>query len=188
MGVGPPNHHAIIYCCEANSRRAALAPAQSRTNLGHISVSSYYTKQFSLPHHAQHIQPYPSHRWTGQILLVESPPIPAHPAPIPWRFSGCQINTQTTQSCNSPLPVSPPPTDLHTGSGRDSPPILNSLPTHTSSTVPTPSTSPVLQEPFHVTITQPCYPTPHRFYTPISLGLGKINLAFPRIQAGVSAV
>ena len=114
MGVGPPNHHAIIYCCEANSRRAALAPAQSRTNLGHISVSSYYTKQFSLPHHAQHIQPYPSHRWTGQTLLVESPPSPAHPAPIPWRFSGCQINTQTTQSCNSPLPVSPPPTDLHT--------------------------------------------------------------------------
>ena len=98
-------------------------PTQSRTNLGHISLSSYYTKQFSLPHHAHHIQPYPSSRWTGETLLVELPPIPAHPAPIPWRFSDRQITSLTIQASNSPLPVNPPPTDLHTGSTRDSLPI-----------------------------------------------------------------
>ena len=100
-----------------------LPPAQSRTNLGHISLSSYYTKQFSLSHHAHQIQPYPSSRWTGETLLVELPPILAHPTPITWRFPDCQITALTTQAPNSPLPVNPPPTDLHTGSRRDSPPI-----------------------------------------------------------------
>ena len=130
-----------------------LAPAQSRTNLGHISLSSYYTKQFSLPHHAHHIQLYPSSWWTGETLLVALPPIPAHPAPIPWRFPDCQITALTNQAANSPLPVNQPPTDLHTGSRRDSPPIVSSQPTHASSTLPTPSISPVLQQPAHVTIT-----------------------------------
>ena len=140
-----PNHHPIIHCQEANSRRGLFIPAQSRTNLGHTSLSSYYAKQFSLCHHAQHIQPYPSPRWTGQTPLVESSPILADPAPIPWRFSGHQITAQTTQASNSSFPVSPPLTDLHRGSGRDSPPVLNSPPTHTSSTIPTTSTSLVLQ-------------------------------------------
>ena len=44
------------------------------------------------------------------------------------------------------LPGLPLPTDPHTGMTKESQPILNSLPTHTSSTVPTPSTSPILQE------------------------------------------
>ena len=118
-----------------------LAPAQSRTNLGHISLSSYYTKQFSLPHHAHHIQLYPSSWWTGETLLVALPPIPAHPAPIPWRFPDRQITALTNQAANSPLPVNQPPTDLHTGSRRDSPPIVSSPPTHTSSDVPTLSIS-----------------------------------------------
>ena len=34
----------------------------------------------------------------------------------------------TTQTSNSPLPVNPPPIDLHRGSRRDLPPILNSPP------------------------------------------------------------
>ena len=100
-----------------------LPPTQSRTNLGHISLFSDDTKQFSLPHHAHHIQPYPSSRWTGETLLVELPPFPAHPAFIPWRFLDRQITALTTQASNSPVPVNPPPTDLHTGSRRDSPPI-----------------------------------------------------------------
>ena len=81
-----PNHHAIIYRRVANPTLGLLVPAQSRTNVGHISISSYYTKQFSLSHHAHHIQPYPSTRWTGQTLLIGLPLIPAHPAPIPCRF------------------------------------------------------------------------------------------------------
>ena len=79
--------------------------------------------------------------------------IAPHQAPIPLRFPGCQVTTLTTQASNSPLPMNPPPTDLHTGSRRDSPPILNSPLTHTNSTVATPTTSPVLQEPADITIT-----------------------------------
>ena len=85
------------------------------------------------------IQPYLSTRWTGQTLLIESPPIPANPAPIPWRFPGHQATALTTQTSNSPLPVNPLPTNLHIGSRKDSPLILNSPPTNTSSTVPRPS-------------------------------------------------
>ena len=58
--------------------------------------------------------------------LGRIPPIPAHPAPIPSRFPGRQVTSLTTQVSNSPFPVNPPITDLHTGSGRDSPPFLNS--------------------------------------------------------------
>ena len=123
LGARRLNHHANIYHCDRYSRLGMLPPTQSRTNLGHISLSSYYTKQFSLPHHAHHIQPYPSSRWTGETLLVELSPIPAHPAHIPWKFPDRQITSLTTQPSNSPLPVNPPPTDLHTGSRRDSPPI-----------------------------------------------------------------
>ena len=98
-------------------------PAQSRTNLGRTSLSSYFTKQFSLPHHAQDIEPYASTRWTGQTLLVELPNIPAHPAPIPWWFPGPQVTALTKQASNCRLPVSPPATDLHTGSRSDWPPM-----------------------------------------------------------------
>ena len=52
VGVGRLNHHAIIYCFMVNSRIDLLALVQFRTNLGHISLSSHYTKQLSLPHHA----------------------------------------------------------------------------------------------------------------------------------------
>ena len=44
------------------------------------------------------------------------------------------------------LPGSPLPKDPHAGITKETQPILNSLPTHTSSTVPTPSTSPILLE------------------------------------------
>ena len=105
----------------SSSRIGLLVLAQSRTNLGHISFSSHYTKQFSLPHHVltfSHIHP-PDR--LGRHL-VESSPIPVHPAPIPWRFPGHQVAALTTQASNSPLPVNLPPTDPHTGSKRDSHP------------------------------------------------------------------
>ena len=114
--AGCLNHHANIYHCDRYSRLGMLPPTQSRTNFGDISLSSYYTKQFSLPQHAHHIQPYPSSRWTGETLLVELPPIPAHPALIPWRFPDSQITSRTTQTSKSPFPVNPPLTDLHTSS------------------------------------------------------------------------
>ena len=66
----------------------------------------------------------------------------ASASPPPYRFS-------TECSHSSPFCSHrgfPPPTDRHTGISKESPPILNSLPTHTCSTVPTPSTSPTLQE------------------------------------------
>ena len=44
------------------------------------------------------------------------------------------------------LPGSPLPTNPHMDIMKESQPILNSLPTHTSSTVPTPSTCTILQE------------------------------------------
>ena len=130
-----PNHHAIIYRRMANFRLAVdinLFPGNTLNN-------------YLLASPCPNIQPYPSTRWNGQTLLLEPLPIPAHPAPIPWRFPSRNVTVLTTQASNSSLPVNPPPKDLHTGSRRDSPPIVNSPPTHTNSTVPTPSTSPVLQ-------------------------------------------
>ena len=153
MGVGRINHHATMYSSTENSRTNLLLPAHSRTKLGHISLSRHHIQQFSLPYPTPTLRLHPSNRWTGQIPLIEPPPIPARPAPIPLKFPGCQVTALTTQASYSPLPVNPPPTDLHTGSRIDSPPILDNLPTQTSSIAPTPSISPVLQEPADVTIT-----------------------------------
>ena len=52
----------------------------------------------------------------------------------------------TTHTSDTPLPVNLSPTDLHTGSSKESPPILNSPETYTSSVVPTPSILLILQE------------------------------------------
>ena len=57
---------------------------------------------------------------------------------------------------------SPPPTDPRTGIRKESQPILNSVPTHTSSTFSTLSTFPILQE------LASSSPSLHRFYMPIS--------------------
>ena len=135
-----PNHYAIIYRSVAYSRLAVLVPAQSRTNLGH-RTNLHYTKQFPLPHHAPTFSRINPPDGLGQTLLVELPPNPVHPAPIPCRFPGCQVTALTTQASKSLWRVNPPPVDPHTGSRRDSPLILNSPLTHTRSTVPTPSSS-----------------------------------------------
>ena len=153
MGVGCINHHTTMYQCTENYRTDVLSPAHSRTNLGHIlSFQTPHPTIFSAPPRPN-TRPHPSNRWTGQIPLIEPPPILARPAPIPLKFPGRQVTALTTQASYSPLLVNPPPTDIHTGSRRDSPPILDNLPTQTSSTAPTPSISPVLQEPADVTIT-----------------------------------
>ena len=115
-----------------------------------------------LCHTCPNIQPYPSTRWTGQILLVELPPIPTHSPPIPWRFSGRQVTTLNAQASNSPLPMNPTLTDLHTSSRRDSPLTLYSPPTHTSSTFPAPSISLVLRR------SQPTSPS-HNLVIPLPI-------------------
>ena len=79
----------------------------------------------------------------------------------PWTFPGHQVPALTTHMSESPLPVNPSPTDLYTGSSKESPPILNSPPTYTSATVSTPSI-PILhsrQSP-DVTCTWPRDPPP----------------------------
>ena len=58
----------------------------------------------------------------------------------------------TTHTSDTPLPVNLSPTDLHTGSSKESPPILNSPPTYTSSIVPTPSVPLILKESADVTL------------------------------------
>ena len=154
------NHHATTCRCTRKFRSSILPPAHSRTNLGHIlSFQIPYPTIFSAPPRPN-TRPHPSNRWTGQIPLIEPPPILARPAPIPLKFPGRQVTALTTQASYSPLPVNPPPTDLYAGSRRDLPSILNNLPTQTSSTAPTPSISPVLQEPADVIITETRYPTP----------------------------
>ena len=144
VGVGCINHHATMYWCTENSRTNVLPPAHSRTNLGNILSfqTPHPTILFAPPR--PNTRPHPSNRWTGQIPLIEPHPILGRPAPIPLKFPGRQVTALTTQASYSPLPGNPPPTDLHTGSRRDSPPILDNLPTQTSSTAPTPSISPVL--------------------------------------------
>ena len=67
----------------------------------------------------------------GSLSTQQNVPLVAHSAPI----------------------VSPPPTNPHTGIRIGPQYILNSPLTRTSPTVPTPPTSPVLQEPTDVTIT-----------------------------------
>ena len=88
--VVPLNHHAIIYCHNTNSRFGVLIPAQSRSNLGYISLSSHHAKQFSLPHHASTFSRI--HAPCGQTLLVESPPNPSpssHPMEVFWPSGNC---------------------------------------------------------------------------------------------------
>ena len=101
------------------------------------------------------------------------------PILLPWRFPGCQVPALTTHTSDYPLPVNPTPTDLHTGTSTESPPIHNSPPTNTSSTVPTPSIHLTLKEsavtPAHNLVT----PLPHRFNKLISWQYGKICSAPP---------
>ena len=80
--------------------------------------------------------------WADTLGIIA--PIPTHSPPTPRRFSGHQVTALNAQPSNSPLPMNPALTDLHTGNRRHSPPILHSPPTHTSSTFPTPSISLVL--------------------------------------------
>ena len=60
------------------------------------------------------------------------------PILLPWRFPDRQVPAPTSHTSDAPLPVNPSPTDLYTGTSKESLPILNSPPTHTSSTFPTP--------------------------------------------------
>ena len=85
--------------------------------------------------------------------MVELFPMPARPASMPLKFPGRQVTALNTQASYSPLPVNSPPTDLHTVSRRDSPPIHENLPTQTSYTGSTPSITPVPEEAGNVTIT-----------------------------------
>ena len=80
----------------------------------------------------------------------------AHSASM--EISCLQVPALTTHTSNSPLPVNPSPTDLHTGTSKESPPIHNIPPTNTSSTIPTSSIPLILQESADTTCTQPCDP------------------------------
>ena len=133
VAVGHLSHHAITWHLMENSRTDQLPLAQSRTNLGHVSFSSHHTKQFSLPHHAPTFSRIPT---LCRIAPHPSPSCP-HPMEVSWPLGNCPDYPSI------PLPFASelPPTDLHTGSRRDSPPVLNNLLTHTSATVPTPSIS-----------------------------------------------
>ena len=71
------------------------------------------------------------------------------PPPLHWSSTECSHGSPFF-----PHRGSPPPPDPHTGISEESQPILNSLPTYTSPTVPTPSISPILQESADVTYTQ----------------------------------
>ena len=65
---------------------------------------------------------------------------PSHTHPY-WFSAECSHGGPFCYHRGSPLPADP-----HTGIRKESQPIFNSLPTHTSSTAPTISTSPILQE------------------------------------------
>ena len=145
----------IIYCCVPIPDLPSWYQPSPRLTLDIFLIPGTALNNFLYPITFRHsaISIYQVD-WVDTLGRIAPPtPIPAHPAPIPSRFPGRQVSALTTQASNSPLPVNPPPTDLHTDSGRESQPILNSPPTHTSSTVPTHSTSPVLQEPADFTIT-----------------------------------
>ena len=87
-----PNHHAIIYHPVANSRLAMLVVSgQFSINLGHISLSSHYTEQFSLPHNALKFSGIHPPGGLGRHL-VESSPTPAscsHTMEVSWPSGNC---------------------------------------------------------------------------------------------------
>ena len=99
------------------------------------------------------IQPYSSTRWTGTNTLGEIAPhlspSYSHPMEVSWPSCNCPDSA----SIQLNLAGEPIYNRCHTCGRRDSPPIPNSQLRHTSFTVPTPSTSPVLHEPADVTIT-----------------------------------
>ena len=75
------------------------------------------------------------------------------PIQLPWRFPNSQVPALTSHTSDAPFPVNPSPTDRHTGTSKESLPILNSPPTYTSFTIPTPSIPLILQESADVTCT-----------------------------------
>ena len=90
------------------------------------------------------------------FLSLHLPPLPYQlivlsvPAfPTPYWFSAECTRGSSFCSCRD----SPPPTDPYTGIRKESQPILNSLPTYTSSTVPTLSIPSILQDSAGVTYT-----------------------------------
>ena len=156
VGVGHLNHLAIIYCCEANSRLELLPTVQSRTNLGHISLFSYYTtlNNFLFPTTHQH-SALSIHQvdWAETLGRITPHPSPScsHPMEVFLPSGNCpdcpsiklafahephlqHISTQAVEEIHHPR-------------------ILNTPPTHTSSLVCTPSTSLILQEPANISIT-----------------------------------
>ena len=74
-----------------------------------------------------------------------------------------QKRGEYTHTSDFPLPANPSPTDPYTGTSKESPSILNSPPTYTNSTVPTPSIPLILQERADVTCTRPRHPPPPSF-------------------------
>ena len=138
MTVGRINHHATVYGCAENSKTNVFLPAHSRTNLGHFSFSRHHIQQFSLPYHAltlDRINPTGGrgrYHWQNHL---PSQPILLPSTEVSWPSGNCPNHPSTLV----PFAGEPPPTDLHTGSRRDSLPILDNLPTQTSSTAPTPN-------------------------------------------------
>ena len=152
MEVVPLNHHAIIYRHNANSKLVV----QYQPNPG-LTLDIFLFLVTTLNNFLCHTTPRHSalsiHQMDRADTLGRIAPIPAHSRPIPWRFSVrqvlCFLFSEVFcflyQASNSPLPMNPTPTDFHTGSRIDSPHILNSPPTHTSSTFSAPSISLVLR-------------------------------------------
>ena len=103
MGAGRLTHHAINYLRMCNSRIDMMLLAQSMTNLGHISLSSYYTKQFPLPQHAPTLSCIHPPGGLGRHSWYNCPPSCSHPMEVSGLPGHCPDYP------NIQLPLNPPP-------------------------------------------------------------------------------
>ena len=91
-----PNHHAIIYRRMVNSRLAVLVLIKSRSKLGHKSLSSHYTKQFSpcLTTPQDSATSIYQVDWTDALGRTASHPSPScsDPTEVPWPSDNCPGN------------------------------------------------------------------------------------------------
>ena len=128
--------------------------------------------------------------WSGKSAMSNLHDVNYGRQPIllPWQFPGCQVPGLTSHTSGSPLPVNPSPTDLHTSTSKESPPILNSPPIYTNSTVSHPQFPSFCKNqvmaPAHNLVSLLL----HCFYTLISWQKGIICLDSPGNQARASAV
>ena len=125
-----------------------VMPQHLAVSIHQVDRADTFDKQPS-SHHTITTHPSANDSSTTSHIIRFS--VSASPSPPSFLWSSTECSHGSPFCSHRGLPS---PTDPHTDISKESQPILNSLPTYTSPTIPTPSISPILQESADVTYTQ----------------------------------